>query len=361
MPVCLIGLGSNLGDRGQNLTAAVDRLAARPNISIMGKSAWHETSPVGGPADQAAFLNGVVTLQTSLGPQEILAMLLEVESQLGRTRTERWGPRTIDLDLLLYDELVLSTPSLVLPHPRMAWRQFVLIPAAEVAATMLHPPTGWTVARLLEHLDTAAPYVAITGSIGAGKSHLARRLAEAVSGEFLAERLDLPRLEAFYADPAGHAWETELEFLRQRAELLAADSTRWTDARPTISDFWFDQSAAFARVWLPNELHEPYESRFRTCRGDVVRPKLLVLLDVPADRLLQQVRRRGRHAERNLTEQRLAQIGQAIAALATEPDQGPVLKLTDPNTESSFEEVLAAIRAMEPEGGSGFRVQGSVS
>ncbi len=352
MPVCLIGLGSNLGDRGRNVTAAADRLAARPNISITGRSIWHETSPAGGPTDQAAFLNGAVTLQTSLGPQEILTALLEVESELGRTRTERWGPRTIDLDLLLYDELVLSTPSLVLPHPRMAWRRFVLTPAAEVAGEMIHPPTGWTVARLLKHLDTAAPYVAITGSIGAGKSHLAQRLAEAVSGGFLAERLDLPRLETFYADPAGHAWETELEFLRQRAELLAADSTRWTDARPTISDFWFDQSAAFARVWLPRELHEPYENRFRTCRGDVVRPKLIVLLDVPADRLLQQVRRRGRHAERDLTEERLAQIGQAISALATEPDQGPLLRLTDLNTESSFEEVLAAVRAMEPPGGS---------
>ena len=115
----------------------------------------------------------------------------------------------------------LSTPTLVLPHPRMAWRRFVLEPAAEVAGAMLHPTIRWTIARLLEHLNSARPYVAITGPIAAGKTQLAERLAAAISARLLVEQPDWARLDAFYADPAGHGWQTELEFLRQRARLLA--------------------------------------------------------------------------------------------------------------------------------------------
>ena len=136
------------------------RLVAQPQIAVAAVSCWRETAPVGGPPGQPPFLNGALLAETSLAPHDLLAALQQIENDLGRRRAERWGPRTIDLDLLLYDELVLDTPSLTLPHPRMAWRRFVLEPAAEVAGAMLHPTIGWTIARLLEHLNTARPYVA---------------------------------------------------------------------------------------------------------------------------------------------------------------------------------------------------------
>jgi deoxyadenosine/deoxycytidine kinase len=230
----------------------------------------------------------------------------------------------------------------------MAWRRFVLQPAAEVAGSMIHPPTGWTIAQLLDHLDTAASYVAITGSIGAGKTRLAERLARQTVARLISEPLDLARLEAFYADPASHAWETELEFLEQRARMLAADAPEWLDTKQlALSDFWFDQSAAFARVWLPPEQWVAFAAHWEHARRGVVRPKLIVLLDLPADRLLDHVRRRGRRGEQCLSEQQLDQIRQAIVAQATGPDQGPLMRLTGEDLEEAVAEVLAAVEAME--------------
>ncbi len=348
MTCCLIGLGSNLGDRRQTLDQAVARVAGHPQMLLTGSSAWHESLPVGGPPGQSRFLNGAVLAETSLRPQAVLEVLQQIETELGRRPAERWGPRPIDLDLLLYGRTVSRTPSLVLPHPRMAWRRFVLQPAAEVAGSMIHPTTGWTIARLLDHLDRAAPYLAITGPIGVGKTQLARRLAQQTSARLIAEQLDLDRLEAFYADPACHGWETEIEFLDPRARLLAADSPQWSQrSRLAVSDFWFDQSMAFARVWLPADQVEVFRRRWEQLRPAVVRPKLLVLLDAPAERLLERVLRRGRRGERDLTRQQLERIRRSVLAQATQPDQGPLLQLANDDFEQVFGEVLAAVEAME--------------
>ena len=175
MPQCLIGLGSNLGDRRGLLDAALARLQRHPNIEVVRQSRHHETLPVGGPCAQPAYLNAAAVLQTSLPPQALLAELQKIETDLGRQRIEHWGPRTIDLDLLLYDDLTLTAHDLVIPHPRMAWRRFVLEPAAEVAPEMLHPGIGWTIARLLEHLNLTPWYLAMAGPIGVGKSLSGRR------------------------------------------------------------------------------------------------------------------------------------------------------------------------------------------
>lgn len=347
MACCLIGLGSNVGDRRKALDGAAERLCGHPQMRMVGKSRWHETSAVGGPAGQPAYLNGAVVVDTPLGPLDVLETLQGIEADFGRLRGQHWGPRTVDLDLLLYDELVLQTASLQLPHPRMAWRRFVLEPAAEVAGRMVHPTTGWTVARLLEHLDTADPYVALTGSIGAGKTRLAERLAERFSARLIGERPDLGLLETFYADPASHGWETELEFLRQRARLLAADSPPWAGTkRLAVSDFWFDQSLAFARVWLPPERLKAFAIRWEHRRRGVVRPKLIVLLDAPGELLLKRVLDRGRRCELGLSRRRLEQIRRSVLEQAGLPDQGPVLKLAAGDWDRAFEEVCAAVEAI---------------
>jgi len=131
-----LGLGSNLGDRWAYLREAV---AALPDVVAV--SPVYETSPVGGPEDQGPYLNCVVELSTDLGPRELLEVAHRVEDAAQRERKERWGPRTLDVDVLLVDDLTVDDPDLVVPHPRMFERRFVLAPLADLAPELL--PEGW--------------------------------------------------------------------------------------------------------------------------------------------------------------------------------------------------------------------------
>lgn len=152
-----VGLGSNLGDREATLRAAVERLALLPGTRVVRVSSLHETAPAGGPPGQPPYLNAAARLETALGARRLLDELLAVERALGRVRgPERNGPRTIDLDLLLYaDEIVREGESCVVPHPRLAERAFVLAPLAEIAPRVVVPgtPAGETVAALLARAD----------------------------------------------------------------------------------------------------------------------------------------------------------------------------------------------------------------
>jgi 2-amino-4-hydroxy-6-hydroxymethyldihydropteridine diphosphokinase len=132
-----VALGSNLGDREQSLRQAIEQLSVRPGIQVERVSNIYETDPVG-YTDQPAFLNMAAAVRTSLTPDDLLSVLLDVEQQLGRIRDIRWGPRTVDLDLLLYEDLKMDTERLTLPHPRMMERAFVLVPLCDVL-TMMHP------------------------------------------------------------------------------------------------------------------------------------------------------------------------------------------------------------------------------
>ncbi len=163
MATALISLGSNVGDRAAALRQSLSLLALEPGLRVTATSSFHETRPAGGPAAQENFLNAAALLETDLPPRELFLVLQNVEQQLGRVRAERWGPRSIDLDLLLYEQLELETPELMLPHPRMSFRRFVLEPAAEIAAEMVHPVCGNTIGGLLRHLDQTLRCIAIVG------------------------------------------------------------------------------------------------------------------------------------------------------------------------------------------------------
>src|SRR5262245_32049074 len=129
-----IAIGSNLGDRGANIRDGLRALERGGGIAVLRVSSFHETDAVGGTANQPRYLNAAAELTTDLGPRELLGRMLEVEREFGRKRTEgeRNGPRTLDLDLLVYDATVLDEPGLTLPHPRMWEREFVLCPLAEI-------------------------------------------------------------------------------------------------------------------------------------------------------------------------------------------------------------------------------------
>jgi 2-amino-4-hydroxy-6-hydroxymethyldihydropteridine diphosphokinase len=149
-----VGLGANLGDRAATLERAIDLLDARTGIDVVAVSAFRETDPVG-YLDQPQFLNAAVALETSLAPPQLLATLLDVERKLGRVREgPRYGPRTVDLDLLLMDDLVLDEPDLELPHPRLHERVFALEPLAELDPELVVPGRG-PVRQLLLSLQSS--------------------------------------------------------------------------------------------------------------------------------------------------------------------------------------------------------------
>lgn len=165
MTRAILALGSNLGDRAGNLRAALALLAER-GVQVERTSAAWETRPV--PADQPAFLNAVLAAETALGPEALLAVAKEVEGLLGRRPARRWGPRPIDIDILFFGALQLDTPSLIIPHPGIRERSFVLAPLSEVAPGPL-PVLGATALELLAQVDMA-------GAVRTGERIVSRRV-----------------------------------------------------------------------------------------------------------------------------------------------------------------------------------------
>jgi 2-amino-4-hydroxy-6-hydroxymethyldihydropteridine diphosphokinase len=151
MTTAFVGIGSNLGDRETNLERALQLLSADDGIEVIAVSEIRETEPVG-PVEQGPFLNGAARLETSLAPRELLERLLAIENRLGRVRTERWGPRTIDLDLLLYGNERIDESGLTVPHPRLHERRFVLEPLADLDPALEIPAKG-SVSALLAELE----------------------------------------------------------------------------------------------------------------------------------------------------------------------------------------------------------------
>ncbi len=158
MAIVYLALGTNLGDREENLREAEQRLGAAATIT--GRSSIYETEPWG-VADQPWFLNEVVRGETRLTPQELLAVVKTIEQEMGRAPSVRYGPRLIDLDILFYDDRIIRSPGLEVPHPRLAERRFVLVPLEELAPELVHPESGLTIRELLAALpadSSVRPY-----------------------------------------------------------------------------------------------------------------------------------------------------------------------------------------------------------
>jgi len=147
MATAYLGLGSNLGHREANIASALNMLGREARI--LKVSSLYETEPVG-HKDQPWFLNCTCSVETELAPQALLELAKNIEKNLGRKRTLRFGPRLIDIDILFYDDLILDSPDLVIPHPRLAERAFVLVPLKEIAPNLVHPLLGVTIEELLE-------------------------------------------------------------------------------------------------------------------------------------------------------------------------------------------------------------------
>jgi 2-amino-4-hydroxy-6-hydroxymethyldihydropteridine diphosphokinase len=156
--IAYIGLGSNLGDRQNYLDQAIEALQEHEHIEVRQVSTYFETDPVGGPPGQPTFINAAAEVETTLEPHELMQALLDIERRLGRVRGEKDGPRTIDLDLLLYGDAIIDSPELKVPHPRMHTRGFVLEPMAEIAPDAVHPVLGDNMAELWDKYDPEEEY-----------------------------------------------------------------------------------------------------------------------------------------------------------------------------------------------------------
>jgi len=349
MATCLVSLGSNLGEREETLRRAAASFDDHPAIRLDALSEFHESQPVGGPTGQQPYVNAAVLLETELPAQELLDVLEETESLFGRTRGERWAPRTLDLDLLLYGDEVIETPRLVVPHPRMSFRRFVLQPAAEVAAEMRHPQIGWSIGRLLDHLTAAANYVAVTGPAGSGKTALAHRLQKHFGGRWIADAV--PSLSEI--DDGGQKSSREIEFLRRRTMLLG----RKAENAPTepianassllVSDFWLGQSLVYAEDEIDAREKTALQKYWRVVHDETVQPKLIIALDLSGAAILK------RTSEASKTVNYVARAGkldrQRVAwdRHVRWGGHGPFLWLDAADMQRTWSEAQAAVEAMQ--------------
>ncbi|MBI6546583.1 MAG: 2-amino-4-hydroxy-6-hydroxymethyldihydropteridine diphosphokinase [Cyanobacteria bacterium NC_groundwater_1444_Ag_S-0.65um_54_12] len=169
MATVYLSLGSNLGDRVNFIKRALSKMAKHPRIVVEGISSFYETEPLEYP-NQAWFVNAVCRIRTDMPPRDLLDALQGIEKELNPERIMRWGPRTIDLDILLYDDELIAEPELLIPHIRLHDRSFVLVPLAEIAPEITHPILGLTARELMEQLTRTTEVRCLDSETSARKS-----------------------------------------------------------------------------------------------------------------------------------------------------------------------------------------------
>jgi 3-oxoacyl-[acyl-carrier protein] reductase len=241
MTLAYLALGSNLGDRENYLRCALAALRQTEGIEVLRVSPLYETRPVGGPAGQGPYLNAVAEVRSARGPHELLAVLRNIEQQLGRERQEKWGPRTIDLDLLLYGDLIYEDEQLTVPHPRLHERPFVLQPLAQLAPGLLHPVLKRSIADLLAELQGLRLHGSAPGRELAGRRALVtgstRGIGRAIALELAAAGADV----LVHGRIARQTAEETAEQVRRagvRSEVRLADLANAEACRRLVEEAW---------------------------------------------------------------------------------------------------------------------------
>ncbi len=328
-----IGLGSNLGDREANLHRAIEFLSIVHGVRMEEMAAISETLPVG-PVPQGPYLNCAVRISTSLSPSELLGALREIERQLGRVRTDRWGPRVIDLDLLLFGDRVIRTDELTIPHPQMHLRSFVMDPLCSLSPDRVHPVLKRTMAELAERLgggdyirDHHRPQlISIAGLIGVGKTTLAEGLSRSWNCPLIREAYDTnPYLPAVCGGQKELALKSQLYFLHSRAAQLSRSQLE--AGRIAISDYVFDQDPIFARRTLDPDSRGRYDTEHHRAAGEVCTPTVVIYLKDTSRRCLERIGRRNRPFETSITIEVLEWFSNAYEQLFSAWTKSPVIRL----------------------------------
>ncbi|MBS0208847.1 MAG: 2-amino-4-hydroxy-6-hydroxymethyldihydropteridine diphosphokinase [Planctomycetes bacterium] len=368
MPRALLGLGANQGTPAETFRAAIEALAADGQSRVISQSRNYRSAPVGGPLAQADYVNAAALVETSLRPEQLLTRLQQIEAQFGRVRHERWGPRTLDLDILLYDELVLAqtAPDLTIPHPRLTFRRFALQPAVEIASGMMHPQLRWTVAELLQNLERANRYLAVSGPRSVVTRHLLGQVAERTGAMFLAAPADypatigggslwrdVPRPTDYYEAQSapGRVAERVLECLRQC--MAALDAGHWSQPEQVaVGDFWLLELYAWGAAALAPAALAEYVDRFSSIASRHPLPTLLVMrswLVTPRDEETEEPAADDLPGMLKIVSQEQSPLFHLGQTPSHTRGFAPVLWLTDPTVESQVDEISAAVIAMQTE------------
>ncbi|NER18146.1 2-amino-4-hydroxy-6-hydroxymethyldihydropteridine diphosphokinase [Spongiivirga citrea] len=323
-----ISIGSNLGDRHQHLNSAV--AAIKKEIgTIDAVSSVYETPAWG--FEGASFFNAVLRVHTVLNPDQLLDTLLRIEYKLGRVRSDEKGyqSRTIDLDILFYEDEVIKHERLQVPHPQLQNRLFILQPLADIAPSKVHPVMHKTVQQLLTSCTDEAVltkldiklnstmlqtsklnYLVIEGNIGAGKTSLATKIANDFNGKLVLERFaDNPFLPKFYKDQSRYAFPLEMSFLADRYQQFSDDLAQFDLFSDfVVADYDIYKSLIFAQVTLQDEEFSLYRTVFNIMYKEVVKPDLFIYLYQNTERLLQNIKKRGRGYEQDITPEYLVKI-----------------------------------------------------
>ena len=271
MTLCLIGIGSNVGDRLKTVQHAASRLADHPQIDLVAVSSWHETQPIGGPPGQSSFLNGAAIVKTILAPQGLLNELHSIESDLGRVRAQRWDPRTVDLDLLMHGDRIIDLPDLRVPHPWMALRRFVLTPASEIAGAWVHPVLDTTIAKLLDLLDRRPIHVAIVGTSAEQRARRVRGIADRLRTDHQIRSTIVRSIAATEeARSAQAAWELIERNCRALQQALAGTRS------VCLSEYWIGEPLVSLERSEGREALHTLWTDWRQLPGCIRRPHLLI-------------------------------------------------------------------------------------
>lgn len=282
------------------------------------------------------FLNTVVLIHTIKSPQEVIHSLLDIEKNLGRTlkKGTAYESRIIDLDILFYDDLILNDANLVIPHPRVHERHFTMQPLAAIAPDYVHPvflqtceqlaaalpslgnPVAFKIITSLEKYPLhTLPFIAIEGNIGSGKTSLTHKISTDFNAKPILERFaDNPFLPLFYESPDRYSFPLEMSFLADRYQQLSDDVAQQDlFSAFIIADYYVVKSLIFSQITLEEEEFNLYQRLFNMMYKELVKPDLYVYLYQTEDRLLKNIKKRGRDYEQHIEMQYLSQIQNGYA------------------------------------------------
>jgi deoxyguanosine kinase len=317
----VLSIGSNQGNRLENIESCIN-LIHQEIGTVIQVSKLYETPAWGFESD--AFYNCALLMHSSSSAQKILNEVLKVEKQLGRIRTGQQGyqSRIIDVDLIVFDDQIIETEKLQIPHPLMQNRKFVLLPMQDLRLNWIHPVLRKTVSELiamtpddsvctvvhklknpLEEIPLEKfNYIAFEGNIGSGKTTLVQKIAEDFNAKTVLERFaDNPFLPKFYKDQNRYAFPLEMSFLADRYQQLSDDLAQFDLFKDfVIADYHIFKSLIFAKITLAEDEYRLYRNLFDIIYKEMPKPDLYVYLYQNTDRLLQNIKKRGRSYEQNI-------------------------------------------------------------